>query len=614
MSRRTLRSTRAGLWLEPVLSIPADLAGRLPPPQLQAKREHEHGLFVTVRAERSSEDVDVDRLREEVVEFLHPTHVQGAMEQQALVHSACCDNDQARIIVVNALRAAAQEDNWRELWVLLGQIQAWLTALPHMTQSAVLPWWVLHAREQAGPSGVSEVVRLDAGQRARTVKVEQQPPPLDVGAPPWTDSLLTLFARLSEDEFERVMCNLTLDEMVPISWVCQSLRRSVHRLARKPAFVDAFWSEHWQTWHAARGTSPLAIGFMLSMDPARLPPWLKEWEHSGELNWHPDNLATDGFEWDDVFDGVKDDRIRVARPVQHRADRSWPRLTADGGVDACMAELGRRGRRYCTLAAFNLDYDGELDDEYSRGFSSAVEPPRHKPVVGDVFSCELIMKLNGDGTGRIRGWPRRSSYYDKRDLGDGEFECDGYQGGDHADGKITTVRRGDEAFLNVTAEIFDSHTASSPQPCFARVRLVAPEQIFTADRTVEAKHDGTAKMKTVAGDLELCFHGSFGNVCHIMRRVAMDAEVPDPLVGEFGCVIDENPAEKWWRVEEGHDGDAADDDDDGDCGDFRSWFRRYDLEGRREGRVVFSGYDLSGWAAGYSEDDEDDEEVQGVAE
>lgn len=173
MSRRTLRSARAALPLEPVLNISIELTGMLPPAQSQAKREYEYDAFMTIRAERTADNVSMDKLREDVVRLLHP--LQGTMKQPALVYSACCDNDTAQEILLAALRVAAEEENWREIWIILGHIDAWLTVLPRMHQGAVHPWWLHQARVQGGPSGVNEVVVLD-GPRAKKVKTEKPEP------------------------------------------------------------------------------------------------------------------------------------------------------------------------------------------------------------------------------------------------------------------------------------------------------------------------------------------------------------------------------------------------------------------------------------------------------
>lgn len=176
MSRRQLRSAVAGLQLAPVVQLPGSLSGELPPYQKRTakrvKREHEDGLFSEVRKKRSAEPVVIDELRKAVESLLHPVKLDLGVLRPALVYSACCDDEAAQEIIVAALRSAAAAGDWHELWVLLGQVGAWLTFLPHMNQGTLRPWWVREARSKAGRSGVAEVVHLDAEVRQIVVKLE----------------------------------------------------------------------------------------------------------------------------------------------------------------------------------------------------------------------------------------------------------------------------------------------------------------------------------------------------------------------------------------------------------------------------------------------------------
>ena len=75
MSRRTLRSARAHVCLEPVLVLPDSLRGTILPlknPTKRVKKEHEDGMFAVVRRERSAEPIDVSLLRVAVNEYLYP--------------------------------------------------------------------------------------------------------------------------------------------------------------------------------------------------------------------------------------------------------------------------------------------------------------------------------------------------------------------------------------------------------------------------------------------------------------------------------------------------------------------------------------------------------------
>ena len=368
-----------------------------------------------------------------------------------------------------------------------------------------------------------------------------------------------LFALLSRDQIELVLQCLAVEDIVRASWVCEAMRGYAHQLARQPAFADAFWSAHWQTWHTTRGTTALALGFMMSMDASRLPPGHDdEWWHEG---WDRCELATD----DRKPRGTQMATV-LARSLQYRADRSWPRETAAGSVDACMAELGRRGQRYRTLAAFNLLYDDTLETTPPGGSFRAIDPPRHRAIISDMRSCELIMRLNGDGTGRIRGFPKRSVYSDRDE--DGEWI--GSEGLACMDGAITTLRAGSEAFLTVVTEVHSDDQCYAPCPCFARVRLIKPGQTFTVAHTIDNEHKGTAMIQSQGGDLELCFHGSLGNYCHIMRQVPAGKWCADPLEGEFGREI-ANPAGNWWE----NDYEPL----FGGGMDFHSWYTYYDLDG-----------------------------------
>ena len=102
---------------------------------------------------------------------------------------------------------------------------------------------------------------------------------------------------------------------------------------------------------------------------------------------------------------------------------------------------------------------------------------------------------------------------------------------------------------------------------------MAPGQRFVAQRMEANDHVGSAKMTSQPGDLELCFHGSLGKYCHIMRRVPEGNSLFDPADGYSGNAItdnNQNPAGQWW--ESANDEDVA---------YHRGWYKRYDLDGRR---------------------------------
>ena len=79
-------------------------------------------------------------------------------------------------------------------------------------------------------------------------------------------------------------------------------------------------------------------------------------------------------------------------------------------------------------------------------------------------------------------------------------------------------------------------------------------------------------MTTVEGDVELVFHGEFGKVCHILRRVPDDRELFDPLSGEDVPLLEDTDAGRWWA--------NADDRHDDTYGAYhRGWYTCYDLDG-----------------------------------
>ena len=152
------------------------------------------------------------------------------------------------------------------------------------------------------------------------------------------------------------------------------------------------------------------------------------------------------------------------------------------------------------------------------------------------------------------------------------WEGEGYPGDAFLDGALTIVRAGHEAFLTVEAELHEDECCYAPQPCFARVRLIAPGQTFTAAYLEENQLKGTAEMTSRTGDLELCFCGSFGNYCHIMRRVPSGkACCPDPLACDYP-LMDKNPAGRWWV-------DRNEPRKGGNYKYFDSWFKKRSPEG-----------------------------------
>ena len=75
------------------------------------------------------------------------------------MYSACNDDPVAQTLITSALRASAAEEDWHELWILLGQIGVWIErGIPRLGH-VELSWWIREARSRVGQS-VSEVADL----------------------------------------------------------------------------------------------------------------------------------------------------------------------------------------------------------------------------------------------------------------------------------------------------------------------------------------------------------------------------------------------------------------------------------------------------------------------
>ena len=386
------------------------------------------------------------------------------------------------------------------------------------------------------------------------------------------DNLLSQF---SDDQLECVLQFLEVHDLIPVACASKDMHVRVRGVCSQAASLDTRWSNHWQSWHSRGGTSARAIKFMLSLDASRIPKEIFPSGSRTQVGEDPKELAhmleaKEARAWR----GRRRRRQVPDCELQYRADRDWPRQTADGGAVACMQELSRQDQRYRTLAACHLHFDEDhvdRDAELESRTDVVTHPPFHKPMTGDIFSCDLIMRQFGDGTGRVRGWPGRSDDYDTEEQ-DGFMVPIGYQGVIYGDHATRLILAGQEVLMSAYGELHDDRHCYPEQVSLARVRLLAPGQTFTAERIEFNKHVGSAKMTTQAGDLEICFNGDFGQVCHIMRPVPMGSSCSDPLEGEGGCVMTEsgteNPAGKWW--DSGHD-----EDDDY----ISSWYTRYDLNG-----------------------------------
>ena len=86
-----------------------------------------------VRQERSAGEFDEEALRTEVTQLLHPRAGANGMDQPPLVYSACGESTTAQGVLVAALQEVVANADWKELWVLLGQVRVWLErGLPRM--------------------------------------------------------------------------------------------------------------------------------------------------------------------------------------------------------------------------------------------------------------------------------------------------------------------------------------------------------------------------------------------------------------------------------------------------------------------------------------------------
>ena len=178
--RRTLRSASAAEMpaadMRDAMRIPATLpaSGTLElDSRKRFKRELEDGDYARMRKERGSGTIVVAELREAWQRLLLPiapgsSTEDGNREAQALeaggrdrppAYLATCSGSQAaQDLLAGALRECIEAQNWRELWILLGQIDVRLTLI----SSPLRPWWVQLASSEMGHADVHEQVDLVA--------------------------------------------------------------------------------------------------------------------------------------------------------------------------------------------------------------------------------------------------------------------------------------------------------------------------------------------------------------------------------------------------------------------------------------------------------------------
>ena len=139
------------------------------------KREHEVGVYATMRNHRGAESIEVLDLRDGWRHLLLPkrgsVHTEGGegtvLAAEAVMPdvlplylAACYGSEASQQLLTRELAATIAEADWQELWVLLGQISTCIEQLA--TPNAARPWWVRQA-QPAGCSGdVAEYVDLAA--------------------------------------------------------------------------------------------------------------------------------------------------------------------------------------------------------------------------------------------------------------------------------------------------------------------------------------------------------------------------------------------------------------------------------------------------------------------
>ena len=189
MSRRTLRSAGAGFRSSGrALAIPNNLPVNGTIEVISAKRikrEHENDAYVRVRSLRTGQQIVIAELRDEWQKLLLPSassmHVedgQGAAlaaeaempDRPPLYIGACYGSEAVQQQLETELVAVVAKADWREMWVLLGQIATCIERLA--SPDAVRPWW---ARTGGSDNEVIEHVDLVARESVGAVDA-----PIDV--------------------------------------------------------------------------------------------------------------------------------------------------------------------------------------------------------------------------------------------------------------------------------------------------------------------------------------------------------------------------------------------------------------------------------------------------
>ena len=154
------------------------------------KREKELGVYLELRRERGGNDIRVGELRDAFVKWLRPRSFvlhdePSSTELRGLGGRTVSDlppaavnysmTDGSKKLFVDAVNESIRSSDWHELWVLLGQAEAW-TARMH-NPSAERPWWMLcHDSVTDWPSELVDIAALeDEGGAGNPLDPEVQP-------------------------------------------------------------------------------------------------------------------------------------------------------------------------------------------------------------------------------------------------------------------------------------------------------------------------------------------------------------------------------------------------------------------------------------------------------
>ena len=163
---------------------PRVMRGKLAPVEASAKRENERGRYIEVRQQRNQDEVRLEEVRRAADELLMPRSVSKERDVRGgrsrttgnvVVAAPYLQGTEkapgSAKVLTEALQQAVAAEEWRELWILLGQIELWLTI--SVNENPPQPWWMLSvvvtAEHGAGVvplAGGEEAIDLEAPSRA----------------------------------------------------------------------------------------------------------------------------------------------------------------------------------------------------------------------------------------------------------------------------------------------------------------------------------------------------------------------------------------------------------------------------------------------------------------